>query len=52
MHGSAFISVAGSGSVFKTRIRIRIQEGKMKNIPTKIEKSKEISCYEVLDVLF
>ncbi len=31
-------------------IRIRIQEGK--KLPTNIEKSKEFSCFEVLDVLF
>ncbi len=31
-------------------IRIRIQEGK--NLPTKIEKSYEISCLEGLKVLF
>jgi hypothetical protein len=39
--------VSGSGSGFG----IRIQEGK--NDPTtKIEKSEEISCFEVQDVLF
>jgi hypothetical protein len=39
-----------SGSAFKIRIRIRIQEGR--NEPPKIEKGKEISCFEVPDVLF
>ena len=56
-------SVSGSGSAWIRinlscwiRIRIRIQiadpaPGEEK-LPTKIEKSTEFSCYEVLDVLF
>ncbi len=49
-HGSALIWAAGSGSAYKLRIRIRIQEGK--NYQKKIEKRKEFSSFEVLDVLF
>ncbi len=41
-HRPCFWSGSGFG--------IRIQEGK--NDPTNIEKSKEFSCFEVLDVLF
>ena len=44
-HGFTFIGVASSGSAFN--LWIRIQEGK--NDPQK--KSKECSCFEVLDVL-
>jgi hypothetical protein len=46
--GSEFNQVNGSGSVFG--LRIRIQEGK--NYLQKKKKSEEISCFEVLDVLF
>jgi hypothetical protein len=39
--------------VFRIRIWIRIQESKEERRPTrKKEKSEEISCFEVLDVLF
>jgi hypothetical protein len=40
------------------RIRIRIDIGRLdpdpggQKLPTKIEKSEEISCFEILDVLF
>jgi hypothetical protein len=44
-HGSVLIWFAGSGFRSAFKLRIRINEGK--NDPQKIEKSKEISCFEV-----
>jgi hypothetical protein len=57
IHRQGFESGSALGGVaiaFKMRIRIRIQEGKndsqkLKKVKTK---RKEISCLEVLDVLF
>jgi hypothetical protein len=48
--GSKLSRVAGSGSAFKMRIRNPDPEGQ--KLLVKIKIIKEISCFEVLDVLF
>jgi hypothetical protein len=52
--GSGFYQVSGSGSRFGILIQVRNPDPDAggQKWPTKIEKSEEISCFEVLDVLF